>query len=121
MRQRWKDERLAGKLEKTLTIKGENINRVWLPDPFCYNARDSNLMLPDSAVHSKVSIGPDGNILYTRGLDKSSLLFKTFCTDFFSHKSKSSKLILKKHLRKMLESYHFIENNYNKQTLKLFW
>lgn len=33
----------------------------------------------------------------------------------------STKLILKKHLRKMLESYHFIENNYNKQTLKLFW
>ncbi|CAH3027949.1 unnamed protein product [Porites evermanni] len=68
LRQRWKDERLAGKLEKTLTIKGENINRVWLPDPFCYNARDSNLMLPDSAVHSKVSIAPDGNILYTRGV-----------------------------------------------------
>lgn len=67
LRQQWKDERLAGKLDKAITIKGENINRLWLPDPFCYNARDSNLMLPNSAVHSKVSIDTQGNVLYTKG------------------------------------------------------
>ena len=67
LRQQWKDERLAGKLDKTLTIKGETIGRMWLPDPFCYNARDSNLMQPDSTVHSKVSIDDQGNVLYTKG------------------------------------------------------
>lgn len=67
LRQQWKDERLAGKLDKPITIKGENINRLWLPDPFCYNARDSNLMLPDSAVHSKVLVDTEGNVLYTKG------------------------------------------------------
>ena len=67
LRQQWKDGRLAGKMNTTITIKGENIKRLWLPDPFCYNARETNLMLPDSAIHSKVSIDKQGNIFYTRG------------------------------------------------------
>ncbi|XP_027060017.1 gamma-aminobutyric acid receptor subunit rho-3-like isoform X1 [Pocillopora damicornis] len=68
LRQQWKDGRLSGKLNKTLTIKGETIGRMWLPDPFCYNARDSNLMQPDSEVHSKVSIDVHGNVHYTKGV-----------------------------------------------------
>ena len=67
LRQQWKDVRLSGKLNKTLTIKGETIGQMWLPDPFCYNARDSNLMQPDSEVHSKVSIDVHGNVHYTKG------------------------------------------------------
>jgi len=64
--QRWKDERLAGKLNHTLIIKGGDIN-MWLPDPYCYNARESNMMTPDEELHSSVSIQPSGDIIYSKG------------------------------------------------------
>ncbi|XP_074610650.1 gamma-aminobutyric acid receptor subunit alpha-6-like [Acropora palmata] len=65
--QRWKDERLAGKLNHTLIIKGGDIN-MWLPDPYCYNARESNMMTPDEELHSSVSIQPSGDIIYSKGV-----------------------------------------------------
>ena len=65
--QKWKDPRLAGKLNRTLTIKGADIQNIWLPDPYCYNARESNMMMPDSEMHSSVSIKPSGDIFYSKG------------------------------------------------------
>jgi len=67
-RQRWKDPRLAGKLNHTLVIKGSDIGNIWVPDPYCYNARESNMMMPDEEIHSSVSIQPTGDVLYSKGV-----------------------------------------------------
>ena len=66
-RQRWKDPRLAGKINHTLVIKGSDIGNIWVPDPYCYNARESNMMMPDEEIHSSVSIQPTGDVLYSKG------------------------------------------------------
>ncbi|XP_020607577.1 gamma-aminobutyric acid receptor subunit alpha-6-like isoform X1 [Orbicella faveolata] len=66
--QKWKDSRLAGKLNRTLVLKGADIQNIWVPDPYCYNARESNMMMPDSETHSSVSIKPSGDILYSKGV-----------------------------------------------------
>ena len=49
---------------------------MWVPDPFCYNARESNLMLPNEEVHSLVHIQPDGDVLMSKGQ------VYTMCCDF---------------------------------------
>ncbi|KAL9959476.1 hypothetical protein ACROYT_G032802 [Oculina patagonica] len=67
-RQYWKDSRLAGKLNRTLVLKGSDIENIWVPDPYCYNARESNMMIPDEETHSNVKIDPNGNIRYSRGV-----------------------------------------------------
>ncbi len=66
-RQYWKDSRLARKLNRTLVLKGSDIENIWVPDPYCYNARESNMMIPDEETHSNVKIDPNGNIRYSRG------------------------------------------------------
>lgn len=66
--QRWKDERLADKLNYTLTINGGDINNIWVPDPYCYNARESNMMLPHEETHSSISIQPSGDIFFSKGV-----------------------------------------------------
>ena len=65
--QRWTDSRLAGKLNRTLTIKTADIENIWIPDPYCYNARESNMMMPDAEIHSSVSIQPSGDVFYSKG------------------------------------------------------
>ena len=40
---------------------------MWVPDPFCYNARESNLMLPNQEKHSLVHIQPNGDVLMSKG------------------------------------------------------
>ncbi|KAJ7388282.1 hypothetical protein OS493_038810 [Desmophyllum pertusum] len=67
-RQKWIDSRLVGKLNRTLTIKGAEIENIWVPDPYCYNARESNMMMPDAEIHSSVSIQPSGDVLYSKGV-----------------------------------------------------
>ncbi|KAJ7336017.1 Gamma-aminobutyric acid receptor subunit alpha-4 [Desmophyllum pertusum] len=67
-RQRWKDSRLTGRLNYTLTIKGGDIDNIWVPDPYCYNARESNMMLLDTQLHSRISIDPSGDVLYSKGV-----------------------------------------------------
>ena len=59
--------RLAKKLNRTLTLKGADIENMWLPDPYCYNARESNMMMLDTQLHSKIAIDPNGDILYSKG------------------------------------------------------
>ena len=61
------DKRLAGKMNRSVILKGSDINRVWTPDAYCYNARLTNLMLPNSETHSKLSISPEGVLMYSRG------------------------------------------------------
>lgn len=65
--QSWTDKRLAGKINRSVTLKGADINLVWTPDAYCYNARLTNLMLPNVETHSKVSISPKGVLVYSRG------------------------------------------------------
>ena len=65
--QQWKDSRLKGKLNRTLTIKRGDIGNVWVPDPYCYNARESNMMMPDEETHTNLKITPSGDIIYSRG------------------------------------------------------
>ena len=66
-RQKWTDGRLAGKLNRTLIIKGGDIENIWVPDPYCYNARESNMMMPDEETHSSVTVQPSGDVLYSKG------------------------------------------------------
>ena len=66
-RQYWRDSRLAGKLNRTLNLMGSDIGRMWVPDPYCYNARESNMMNTDEEAHSSLKIKPNGNISYSRG------------------------------------------------------
>ncbi|XP_068713731.1 gamma-aminobutyric acid receptor subunit alpha-6-like isoform X1 [Montipora foliosa] len=66
--QYWHDPRLIGKLNRTLTLHGSDIDKLWVPDPFCYNARESNMMMPNEQIHSVVRIQPNGNIEHSRGV-----------------------------------------------------
>lgn len=66
-RQMWKDSRLAGKLNSTFTIKGGEIDNIWVPDPFCYNARETNMVMPNEEIHNFVHIQPNGDITYSKG------------------------------------------------------
>ena len=66
-RQQWTDPRLAGKANRTFTIMGGEIDNVWVPDPFCYNARESNMMMPNEEIHSFVHIQPNGDIVMSKG------------------------------------------------------
>ena len=66
-RQLWKDPRLAGKLNRTFTIKGGEIDNMWVPDPFCYNARETNMVMPNEEIHNLVHIEPSGDIIYSKG------------------------------------------------------
>ena len=64
--QQWTDSRLAGRLNRTLNIKGEDIDNIWVPDPYCYNARESNMMVPNGEINSYVKIKPNGEIISNR-------------------------------------------------------
>lgn len=67
LRQIWYEDRLTEFVKsKGLVLQREHISRLWLPDPYCYNAKKSDLMLPDTEVHSVVRIDPNGYVLYSR-------------------------------------------------------
>ena len=65
--QNWSDPRLAGKFNRTITLTGSDIDNFWVPDPFCYNARESNMMTPNEEVHSKLHISTNGDIKMSKG------------------------------------------------------
>lgn len=65
-REQWTDMRLAGKSNHTISLKGGAIEDVWAPDPFCHNARETTMAVPDSESNSKLSISPDGTILKSK-------------------------------------------------------
>ncbi|CAH3180787.1 unnamed protein product [Porites lobata] len=67
-KQTWYDKRLAGKINRTVNFKAADIRNVWTPDAYCYNARITNLMLPSSETHSKISLSPEGELVYSRGI-----------------------------------------------------
>ncbi|EDO45319.1 predicted protein [Nematostella vectensis] len=64
----WTDKRLAGKLNLSITLTVSAASNACKPDPYCYNARQSNMMLEDKDVNSRLSIDPDGKIFYSRGV-----------------------------------------------------
>ena len=65
-RQMWFDDRIAGYIKSNVILQRDHITHLWFPDPFCYNAKKSDLMLPDTEVHSVVRIDPNGFVLYSR-------------------------------------------------------
>lgn len=67
VRQMWLEDRLADFVKsKVQVLQREHISHLWLPDPYCYNAKKSDLMLPDTEVHSVVRIDPNGFVMYSR-------------------------------------------------------
>lgn len=67
LRQMWFEDRLAEFVKtKGLVLQRDHISQLWLPDSYCYNAKRSDLMLPDTEVHSVVRIDPNGFVLYSR-------------------------------------------------------
>lgn len=67
LRQMWFEDRIADFVDSDIQVlQREHISRLWLPDPYCYNAKKSDLMLPDTNVHSVVRIDPKGFVLYSR-------------------------------------------------------
>ncbi|XP_044182798.1 gamma-aminobutyric acid receptor subunit alpha-6-like isoform X2 [Acropora millepora] len=67
-RQRWNDSRLVGRVNQTLWLKGNDIDNIWIPDPYCYNARESNMKVPDEEKYSSVRIHNNGNIEMSIGV-----------------------------------------------------
>ncbi|XP_074610647.1 glycine receptor subunit alphaZ1-like isoform X1 [Acropora palmata] len=67
-RQYWNDPRLAGRFNRTLTLHGGDIDKLWTPDPFCYNARESNMMMPNEETHTFAHIQPNGNLELSKGV-----------------------------------------------------
>ena len=67
LRQMWFEDRLAEYVKsKGLVLQRDYISQLWLPDLYCYNAKKSDLMLPDTEVHSVVRIDSNGSVLYSR-------------------------------------------------------
>ena len=66
IRQTWRDIRLANVTDKILVLNKEYITKLWRPDIYCINARMSDLMSPDTEVHSALFLYPDGSIFYSR-------------------------------------------------------
>ena len=65
-RQMWVDDRIAKSVKSNVLLRRELVTLLWFPDPFCYNARKSDLMLPDTNVDSVVRIDPNGFVFYSR-------------------------------------------------------
>ena len=62
----WVDDRIVKSVKSNILLQRELITYLWFPDPYCYNAKKSDLMLPDTDVHSVVRIDQDGHIFYSR-------------------------------------------------------
>ncbi|XP_067024671.1 gamma-aminobutyric acid receptor subunit gamma-1-like [Acropora muricata] len=67
-RQFWTDARLAGKLNRTMVLQERDIDRIWHPDPYCINARESNLMIPNDELNSFVKVQPSGEVMMSNGM-----------------------------------------------------
>ena len=75
----WYDERISEYLNSSVSLQRDEIKSLWFPDTFCYNAKKSDLMLPDTEVHSVIRIDPDGLVFYSRRL---VLPYQTFLVIF---------------------------------------
>lgn len=61
------DNRLVGKLNWSIILKGGDIDLVWIFDVYCYNVCMINFMLLNLEMYSKVLISFEGNFVYSRG------------------------------------------------------
>ena len=75
----WYDERISKYVNSSVSLQRDEIKSLWFPDTFCYNAKKSDLMLPDTEVHSVIRIDPDGLVFYSRRL---VLPYQTFLVIF---------------------------------------
>ena len=67
LRQTWIDQRFTNQINKSYVLNRDTIEKIWRPDTFCSNARETNLMMPEDQVHSAAGISPNGSIWYSRG------------------------------------------------------
>ena len=67
-RQTWFDDRITKYVTSDIQLlQREYISRLWIPDSaYCYNAKKSDLMLPDTEVHSYIRISRNGSVMYSR-------------------------------------------------------
>ena len=75
----WYDKRISEYVNSSVSLQRDEIKSLWFPDTFCYNAKKSDLMLPDTEVHSVIRIDPDGLVFYSRRL---VLPYQTFLVIF---------------------------------------
>ncbi|EDO36971.1 predicted protein, partial [Nematostella vectensis] len=65
-RQMWRDPRLADRVNQSVVLQRDQISYLWFPDTYCSNAKRSDLMSPDTEIHSSLTLEPDGSIFYSR-------------------------------------------------------
>ena len=66
LRQQWYDPRFVEQINISIDLNREYAEMVWRPDTYCTNARETNLMMPDSETHTSVTLQPDGSVYYSR-------------------------------------------------------
>ncbi|XP_028398238.1 gamma-aminobutyric acid receptor subunit beta-like [Dendronephthya gigantea] len=65
--QRWTDSRLKNVVKTPTVVTGKDINLFWIPDTYCVNARQSDLMMTDEHTHSMIKLDELGRLTYSRG------------------------------------------------------
>lgn len=65
-RQSWVDRRLAGRFNHSVVLKNSAVEHAWIPDTYCSNARQSNLMMIGPDTESAIIVDTDGSVFYTK-------------------------------------------------------
>ena len=61
--QQWTDDRLDHGVNKTVTIHGKVLDKIWLPDTYFVNAKDSSFHYVTNE-NRVLLLGPKGRINY---------------------------------------------------------
>ena len=65
--QKWTDPRLKNVVNTSTVVTGKDIGLFWIPDTYCVNARQSDLMMTDDQSHSMIKLDKFGQLTYSRG------------------------------------------------------
>ena len=65
--QTWVDPRLVNVVNTSTVVTGKDIDLFWIPDTYCVNARQSDLMMTDEHAHSMIKLEKCGRLTYSRG------------------------------------------------------
>ena len=61
------DPRLVNVVNSSTVVTGKDIGLFWIPDTYCVNARQSDLMMTDEQSHSMIKLEKSGRLTYSRG------------------------------------------------------
>jgi hypothetical protein len=74
--QKWTDPRLKNVVNTSTVVTGKDIGLFWIPDTYCVNARQSDLMMTDDQSHSMIKLDKHGRLTYSRGyVERKSALY----------------------------------------------